>query len=559
MKLAYRSILTTKLNLSNRKRLEDAVNSWFLEKKGFSFISAKLEEGHLSGWEMVEPWVEDQTSEELINDPDLNARTQILIFPHKGLLYLWIDIYSPSAQIRNNQKVDRQVYSATPRLISNLLKDSSMVFMDAGYPIRSESITITSLNELLKLKTYLENPLRRLSVYLACPPSVPDEDWRNRFSEITKFSQGLAISIELSPSMRSDFHAFSGKTHSIPNGGIRTFVPEVIFDDYYDGYRHKLLTMEGLITRKAEYLRRSLREALVRRATTNHLDESISEIKEKFEASLKQELRKKFTQIKSGGQEPYSQRENELAQAAKDWEKEAEDLDRELGEAKREIKRLNIEAEDFADVEVQNWALAQQVENLKEANLKLQRRLAQSSKSPLELLEEEESPISQLPVTFEELIERLPELEHLDYRGDAKKTLELQSKALATKSANEAWKILKSLQSYAEMKSSRMFEGSFRDFVKNNPSGVYCEVKPGQLNTNESETVLNNPNLRKQRQISVPAEVDERESVICTEHIDLNNTRRAGSARIYFYDATKINGNVYIGPISEHLDNGSTN
>jgi hypothetical protein len=575
MKLAYRTILTTKMSFNNRKKLEDAVKHWFVETKGFStgsrpivlphdpgrttYVTTDLEGGYLSGWEMLEPWGRDSAFDVLMSDPDLNAKTQIMIFPYKGLLYLWMDIYSPSFQIRDNQKVERQAFSATPRLITDLLSDSSMEFKDADYPVTGAHHTITSVVELDNLEKYLINPQRRMSVYLAVAPSEPESGWAEKVDEVTKFSQGLALTVTLSPSMRNKFHGVSGKTHSIPNGGIRTFAPGVTFDDYYDGYRHKLLSRETLFTRRTENLRRALRETLANRATTHHVDDALIEIKEKFETRTREELRRSFGHSKTENTESSSQGLVELAKEVEEWERYAEELERQRGEDNAEIKRMSKELEILQDVLDENWALQQEVENLRDVKINLQTRLLDTSKSSEVFVEEHENPVAQLPISFSELIERLHEISYLDFRGDEKQTIELQSKALAIKSANDAWKILRSLSSYAEFKENGLFEGSFREFVRKQPSGSYCAVKPGQLNSNESESTLNNSTYRKQRQIGVPAEVQQDEIVVCTEHIDINNTRRAGSARIYFYDATRINGIVYIGPISEHLDNSSTN
>jgi hypothetical protein len=75
----------------------------------------------------------------------------------------------------------------------------------------------------------------------------------------------------------------------------------------------------------------------------------------------------------------------------------------------------------------------------------------------------------------------------------------------------------------------------------------------------ESETVRNNVRWRRQREFSVPPEIDASGGVFMGAHVRIGASAAGQiSPRLYFHDATAQTGAVYVGYLGRHLTNTRT-
>ncbi|MFI7575884.1 hypothetical protein [Micromonospora sp. NPDC049497] len=82
-------------------------------------------------------------------------------------------------------------------------------------------------------------------------------------------------------------------------------------------------------------------------------------------------------------------------------------------------------------------------------------------------------------------------------------------------------------------------------------------ISMGKVARDESQTVRTNRRMAAERTLPVPRQVDRRGVVFMGAHIRLGTTATV-SPRLYFHDATSIDGEVYVGYIGRHLTNTLT-
>lgn len=154
-------------------------------------------------------------------------------------------------------------------------------------------------------------------------------------------------------------------------------------------------------------------------------------------------------------------------------------------------------------------------------------------------------------------MDRVPELKMIEFTGDIDKTLDLESRAQYSIWAQRAWKALLALNSYAQTKSAGGFRGDFKTWCEQPPNdGVSIGVT--RVARDESESVRNNVQMRRSRELPVPPEVDPTGKVFMGSHICIDGGN-AVAPRLHFYDDTPRTGKIYVGYLGPHLPNTKTN
>lgn len=124
--------------------------------------------------------------------------------------------------------------------------------------------------------------------------------------------------------------------------------------------------------------------------------------------------------------------------------------------------------------------------------------------------------------------------------------------------ARKAWRALRALNDYAELKTTEGYAGDFLAFCTEHPMGLTV-VPTGWVSLKESESTDNNPKYRGARTFSVPDAVDASGEVYMCAHIKIEAGGRPAPRLHFFDDTAGSSGMVYVGYFGEHLPNDQTN
>lgn len=198
-----------------------------------------------------------------------------------------------------------------------------------------------------------------------------------------------------------------------------------------------------------------------------------------------------------------------------------------------------------AEVYEENKKLRDQVKFLRTELMISDRRSQAWLETPIELQNKE-------PVSFAELFEKFGEFKYLEFTGDRSVTLELDVTELGARSGL-TWNELAGLNDYCRAKESGLINGGIMQYIENLPN-QYKPITKKNFRGSESESVERNPDLRNQRLLSVPVDVDTNCKVYMFSHITIGKR-----LHIHFYDNFAKTKKIYIGRIGSHLDTASTN
>ncbi|WP_454293567.1 hypothetical protein [Salana multivorans] len=161
------------------------------------------------------------------------------------------------------------------------------------------------------------------------------------------------------------------------------------------------------------------------------------------------------------------------------------------------------------------------------------------------------------PGTFAELLDRLKSasLAHVVFTGndDHSESLDVTWPLGPPK----AWSALLALEGYALAKANGLATAGVDHYLRNTPGGYAC-FSAARHAHDESEEVKSNPKFFEPRMLHVPAAVNPAERVFMGAHFKLAQLGQV-SPRLHYYDATAIDGRVYVGYLGVHLPTGKTN
>ena len=119
--------------------------------------------------------------------------------------------------------------------------------------------------------------------------------------------------------------------------------------------------------------------------------------------------------------------------------------------------------------------------------------------------------------------------------------------------AGATWNELAGLNDYCRAKEGGFVNGGIKQYIDNLPNG-FNPITKKNFRGSESESVEKNPELRNQRLLNVPFEVQEGGKSYMFSHITIGK-----KLHIHFLDDFAKSKKIYIGRIGLHLDTVSTN
>lgn len=532
-------------------------------------------------------------------DQDTTWTTQVTAFePEDAQTDGWVAI-----DITN----DQGMFCATPRLAKDLL--GAITLCDGITPVQSRIRVLDTTQELLQLNNSLVDPLRRYPIVVVGTGETGELDvdqFRSKVAKWTEAITGQGQVVMLTDHATRMFNQLLPERLRTPAWTLHTYLPGLEPDNPDEWSRHRLLStrslghrpdgqIRGILTSTARsaahastfppevddvtaLLRRRLRnDTIAARRTRPAMSttpaipvpdvqgptvESAATITDTAFtvpllaadlehqvlqalglATLTREAIDHVVQRLSAPQDDtqlllglLDEQDNDLDRARTDLA-EATSAQQEAEDLAAELQSLNT------DLEGSNTTLREQ-------NRYLQNELAKTANA---------AAAYDLPVAAEELddfyeiVERIPDLEHVVFTGDEDIVLGLDSGDHNGSEARNAWRALVSLDSYAR----HHLAGEVKTF-KEYTEGVGpadCRIGAGKCVPTESAQTINQ--FGSHRLFPVPTDVDETGEVMMLAHIRLGQSDTR-APRLHYYDDVDGTGKIYVGYIGPHLPNTKT-
>lgn len=234
-------------------------------------------------------------------------------------------------------------------------------------------------------------------------------------------------------------------------------------------------------------------------------------------------------------------------QAANEMRVYAEELEtaRIEMQLEKEIEESELEAsiEELSKIEERELDLRKEI-----AHLQLQLARLKAPKEAYTLPEPE------APDSMHELMAQLHnrEFDSVIFTGDKKEAFSLDDRPNAGLIARVAWEAVTLLQNYATLPQGE--RKSVHAFI----TGNNTTLPPNKHAPSETSDLRNNPDFSLARYLPVPSSVDPEGKTYMWAHFKLSQA--GGKApRMHYFDATGIDGKIYIGYIGKHLPSRLTN
>lgn len=576
MPVGYRSILSTETSTEHRERIDEILVEWFAEK-GFEHLPAQgsarvgestVEVSAVEGrgiaarrWRLSEtwtppPWYADAGTSRL-------ALIDVTVVETVERTWVWVDIEPPSLTLtdaRGESRMEPQ-QTGTPRFVSRLI--DAVPFVDGRAEPWADFQVIATPSHVEQLVGIVRDDSRMGAVYVSVPPEgVPVDRWSESLSKIVRGTQGLAVGYVVASSVADEFSVRLGRFHRVPAGAMRTFLPGADPGSPEDSFRHRILQARSLADSDRRRLNRVIRNAqiaaIARTPLPPILRDADYELLRASRAAPYQELERRYAEATT----PTATGEFDRAFV----EDLFEQYSRAQQEAQESVRRQRelYDALDFAraerdDLVQQNDDLYDRLTETRDRETRLVRRLfAVHPQDAAALVSEPTStPEIDYPATFGELLDRLIELDGLLFLGDRDETRELDAQsALGVAAVKKAWDALATADAYVACRREGAFSDTLRGYIERTPGGRFNRFP--RVAWQESETVRNDPRMRRQRQVKAPADISADGSLEMFAHVPLA-THRGTAPRLYFDDAYGKHGLVLIGRITGHLDTAGTN
>jgi hypothetical protein len=446
--------------------------------------------------------------------------------------WFWVEVeFAPEDQAPESEL---SVRAGVPRLARGLL---SRVESHDSLALLTNEPALVNREGVDDLIDVLCDPERRLpTVVASAHPDLDFEEWRSVVGRVTWFVPGLASIYLLDPLGTTAFEEAIGRSHAVWGGALRTYLPDVDPAVAAEALRHRVLSAMRILAdpnRAAGIL-----SALPRRLAS--------------EAPLPGPLAgvNRILLTQTSGFPASSDLEAMRSQVGALIEERELALD--LAE--------DQEARANAFFEQRESALAELVEreqrvlDLENAVRSLRNRLVAGGRASEAYLPADEP--TPPPATFAELLDWVEtDLASVKFTGNPQSLFALDRRPESSTWVRSSWEVFRALQAYADAKTAVTFSGDFKMWCEDPPSGSYA-IPAGKVVRDESETVRNNAKWRREREFSVPADVDPSRRVFMGAHIRIGASASGQiSPRLYFHDATAKTGKIYIGYLGRHLTN----
>ena len=417
--------------------------------------------------------------------------------------WVWIDIERESDQIFGSEPL-----VAAPNLAGMLLQQRTNSDSLANLGPRPLKVAVRDIEHLMSSMYDAERTVP--IILFSADPTISPQRYGQRVQRTAKDLAGCADVRMLTADSEDAFNdALPDISLKVYRGGVRIYVPGLTDSDPQP-FRHRYILSDRLTERAPVAAKRIARLVLPRM-----LAQSPPAI-----------YRTRLKPILDG----------------RDWEQIALDLDDELAGLKRQNEELRL---DKAIAYEEAAVSERDVDRLLRKNQILRGRLRDLSESPESLELEAEEYVS--PRTCLDAISMAQQLPNIVIHPHAPIDIGRLDEAEDSELwAQRIWKHLNSLNAYAGDKGPGFL--SWCD-----ASGSDYAVSSQFIAMSESQSLMNNPDLRRHRRLPIDPTVDRSGYVEMQAHLKPVQGGGMQIPRIYFYDDTKGHtGKVHVGFIGPH-------
>ncbi|TFD05525.1 hypothetical protein [Cryobacterium sp. TMT1-66-1] len=498
-----------------------------------------------------------------------------------------------------------------PRLVRNLLestvvRDSTTVISPLPHVVRADDID--------ELMNAILDEGRMASVIVAVSPGqISDELWRSTIGQLAKDSVGVTTAFAISESAVDLLADRLPDSHSIPRGGVRTFAPKVDFSDPQDGLRHRMLgaatfarsirngrvggslpivhahqarrrlvemELPADLRRSHELLIREdariTREARIgQMAVANSLEPSRAEpatsipsrespvtvldwSRRAFAALIR-----RWVGVPEISVETVAKLDRFIETNADGYvvaQEQIESLLERRIDLENEIDRLreqNEEAELAARIESDEARKASREARILRERFKEAERFADTQVPPEEAGWEPPDNFEDFVLRLTPGVSDLPVVKRVVFTGDESAALEIDKRDHFGRVVSKMWDFVLVLHDYAEQRTEHGFQGSVHQYLNDSEvDGRKCS--PQRHAAGESESVLANTRMSRERMLPVPESVRPDGQVMMAAHFKPTHSDTF-APRMHYFDDTAGSGMIYIGYVGRHLTNTRTN
>jgi hypothetical protein len=504
---------------------------------------------------------------------------------HSG--WVWTDVLSPGGQT-----------PGVPRLVRNILQVTDG--LDGSCRLTAEPYRATT-DDVGYIHSAIVDPDRRGFLFVAGADdnvNIPQADWLGFVSKLLSGTRGIASAYVLDPASTLALNSRLPASHRVGEWSVRTFAPNPQLDDPRDAVRHRILTTSRIVGDSQSRLRGLLQRSAVRHSVSTPLPRDLVRIDRHLRQLLDDTIveQAEVTASPAAARTP-AEPENSAVSLAEmpsgviaairsavtsvlgtaevtvetvarlgSLASEAIRGNNSLSLIRTRLRTLEDERNSLEDQKVEFEQRAQdgQVElaaariDLVDAERQLRHyrsELAKLDRAGTAAWVPESNPADEPPLTFGELLERMQELERIDFTGDEKDALELDEHGLLDWPLR-TWNSLRGLNDYCRVRCSGEFEGSVDDYIDNVPAGC-TEITPGSHASGETRATQNHPVFGPARVLPVPRLVNPDGKLFMGAHIRIAKYGSISPRMHYYNDATGT-GRIYIGYIGRHLPNFRT-
>ncbi len=497
---------------------------------------------------------------------------------------------------------------APPAIVRTLLDtyqatDGSVVLTGSPIVIRDSQID--------DVTAAITDDSRRASVVVALSPARDlDDSWRQVVGSLTRQSVGVSAAYVVYHDAAEAFNAALPESHRFRAGQIRTFLPDVEFENPDDAIRHRWLALPTLTRsirsrRVAEPLQRRHGEVARRRFVEAQLPADVQrmiELLRRQETGVERAARVEALVAKSRATTPRTQtaaavNDGARAEATPPWlPRIGATLRRWLGREPRQIEELDalddfieskvaevsIATEQLAeaassmeslqsdvvqlrrerdDMELE-WAIALEARQAADRDSNILRRRLASSANPGDAYVEPDADDWNPPTSVEELVRwlRPGEDEHqatarVIFTGSDTGAIEIDRRYPTGVYATAFWQHVRVLHDYAEARIAGFNGGLHLYLTSDSTNGI--KGPPNQHAAKESETVLTNAKWRAERIFPVPPAAHAEGKALMEAHFK-PTWRDTFAPRMYYFDDVANSGKIFVGYVGRHLTNTRT-
>ncbi|WP_328333481.1 hypothetical protein [Streptomyces sp. NBC_00455] len=448
-----------------------------------------------------------------------------------------------------------------PNLIRDLVGELEPCDGLSRLSVNALRVTRDRVHSLLDV---LCDPERQMPTLVAARPVQADPLWSDRVAGTMRNVAGDASTYLLWDLAAVDaFREAIGHDHRVSPGCVRTFMPLVDPAWAADAPRHRLMGSSRW-TDQADQTWRGVARRVHTLALERPLPRQLSSVMfpDRVAEQHRQERRESMDKARLLASVPAQrtgERDEELRAEVALLNGLLDQADKELSELGRSIdlaERASTSTRDQLqavisdrDGEIEDHLTT--LDALQQARAEADRlRLLLLRQGRADEVVEAAESLPGIPASFEELWERLGELEHLAVTADQRVTFRLDEHPMSRTWAAKGWTALVALDSYAAAAKAG-FNGGFYQFCMSPPAGA----KPyptKQIAMTESAPTMEQ--YGHERMFPTPG--GERAEM--QAHLKLA-ARGTIAPRVYFLDEVKGAGRLVVGYVGPHLTNMMTN